>query len=268
MIRGMWLVLALLFWIPPGFAGEGSEASPPATSLASTPSLPSSTRDSDPIAVVFIPRHTAILAAEVASRIVAIQKEFGEAFEKGELLVALADSEYRRQKIRAEAMLQVAQAKLESLETLFRDKSIPLREVEAARRDKIFAQMELEDATEDLASCEIHAPFAGRVVRVLSQEHELVNRGTALLEIIDDSVLLGQFLLPSKLFQKIHIGQRVTITVIETQTRVQGKIRHMSATMDPASRTFEVRAEIENPDRTLRAGMNGIVTLGDIEMEE
>jgi len=190
---------------------------------------------------------------------------------------------------RAEAVLAAAQANLVATQRLFENNRASKVDLENARRDATVAQSqrELVDSTatkeltdakrelvaatgeselaaDQLEACRITGPWAGRVIRVLVNEHELVERGTPVVEVIDDRLLLAKFLLPSSVFRSVRVGQELRLAVNETSSMVRMKVSHIAAALDPASVTFEVHAEISNADGTLRAGMNGTVSLSEI----
>ena len=113
-------------------------------------------------------------------------------------------------------------------------------------------------------ACTIRAPYAGHIARVLVKEHEFVERGTPLVEVVDDSVLLAKFLLPSALFQSVRKGLELNLAITETSDNVVVKVSHIAAAFDAASVTFEVYAEVDNADGNLWAGMNGSLSLAEI----
>lgn len=141
------------------------------------------------------------------------------------------------------------------------------RERIKARRELAVAAGQLQVAQRELAACTIRAPYAGRVARIRVGEHELVDRGTPVIEIVDDTVLLAKFLLPSARFRTVHRGQELTLTITETGQRVSAKVSNIAAVLDPASVTFEVYAEVQNADDALRAGMNGWLELAGFEAQ-
>lgn len=138
------------------------------------------------------------------------------------------------------------------------------RELIKARRDLGVARGELDLAADELAACTMAAPYAGRVARVLVHEHEWVQRGTPLLEIVDDQVLRAKFLLPSRLFQAVALGQTLTLRITETGEDARAQVSHIAAVLDPASVTFEVYAELDNAAGRYRAGMNGVLSLAEL----
>jgi len=270
----------------------------------------------DRVAAVLAPRRQAVLAAEVSGRVKAVERELGEAFEAGQVLVRIDERTYQvnlrmaeaehaaaqreRQELarlaeartrerQAAAVLAAARANLAATQRLFESGQTSQVELENARRDLATAEADcelvaatvaresnkaereveltagrLELARAELAACTVRAPYAGRVAHVLVNAHERVERGTPLLEIVDDRVLLAKFLLPSALFSSVTLGQELELTVTETGAVVPIRVSHISAVLDAASGTFEVHGEADNASGLLRAGMNGHVSLAGL----
>ncbi len=200
----------------------------------------------------------------------------------------LADNKTRQR--HAEAVLAAADVNLTATQRLYNDNHASHVDLENARRDRTVAQTnreladstaakelinakrelataigKLEIASEQLDACSLGAPWAGRVARVLVNEHEFVERGTPTIELIDDRVLLAKFLLPSSVFRSLHVGQELSLSVNETSETVKVRVSHIAAALDAASVTFEVHAEVDNADGNLRAGMNGWLSLAEVK---
>lgn len=189
---------------------------------------------------------------------------------------------------RAEAVLKAAQANLTAVEALHKDRQASAVDLARAERDVALAQADLEVARERAATelaaanldaaaarvavdeakraidaCTVSAPYAGRVVRLHTREHERTETGQPLIEIVQDTELLAKFLLPSVKRPLVQVGTKVSIRITETKQTVTATIGHIAAKMDPASVTFEVHALIPNADRRLQGGMNGTLDLAE-----
>lgn len=263
----------------------------------------------DRVTAILTPHRQAVLSAEVSARVAAINRDLGESFASGDVLLQLDDLLFRvnqqsaearlawaerelarvrgladgqTRERRAQAVLAAARVNLEAMQHLFKDGHASQVDVENARRDattaqtdcelaaatsakdlaeaereQALAQARLEAARDELAACTVTAPYGGRVARVLVHEHEFVQRGMPVIEVVDDTVLRAKFLLPSSLFRDVHVGQVLTLTVVETGETVDVTVAHVAAVLDAASATFEVYAEVDNRAGALRAGMNG-----------
>ncbi len=270
------------------------------------------------VEVLFNPHRRCILSAEVSSSVTAMPLEEGNRFKAGEVLVRLDNAIYTAALEKARARMQAAQKDLDLLdndiatanvekararlksaaihkltkESLFKDKTVSLNEVEdaraaerVARADLAIAQAQLKSrkkevakakailamaradmvaAREQVAGCTIKAPFAGRVVKRYVNAHERVQAGQKLIEILDDSILEAQFFMPSRMLNQVRLGTRISITVRETSGKVQGTITRVGAEVNPVTSTITVYAEVVNPappSQQLRGGMRGSLDL-------
>lgn len=239
------LMMAAVLWIPAALHGGET---PPDSSLL----------------VVFEPMQQASLSARVSSVVTAIHKELGQSFTKGEPLLSLDDTIYKANLRKAEALHARAQAQRKAKETLYKDNTLSLTELQEARTEAEAAAANLTIARHEHDACTIRAPFDGRVSKVMVREHEMLRAGEEPIEIVDDSRLRATFLLPSKALRHIRLGQRVPFTVEETGKTVIGTISHIGRMIDAVSSTVKIQAEVENPDDSLRGGMRGSVSLSSL----
>lgn len=214
---------------------------------ASTPNL----------AVMFEPKVQAVLPAEVSTLVLKVEKEMGEQFRKGDPLFLLDKETFVQNLKKAQATSRAAAANYQAAQRLRQDKTNSVTDLEYAARDLATADANAVLARKDLDACVVHAPFAGRVKKVMVHEHEWVDRGKPLIEIVDDSVLMAKILLPSWSIGRLPLGMVVQITVNETGEMVSGKVARLGEVIDAASSTYEVQVEVDNARRTLRAGMTG-----------
>ena len=108
-----------------------------------------------------------------------------------------------------------------------------------------------------LGKCAIAAPFAGRVAEQKVREQQFVQPGQALLEIIDDSVLEVEFIMPSRWLAHVRAGSAVQIAVDETARSYPAKVVRVGARVDPVSQSVKVVAAIDGRPKELIAGMSG-----------
>lgn len=214
------------------------------------------------VRAVLAPRRQATLSSEVGYRVTKIHREMGEAFSRGDPLITFDDKLARAGERSARAALVAAEASLASVASLYEKNNASQVELETARRDQALAAARFETAEQELAACAILAPFSGRVAEVLIHEHELAARGARLLTIVDDNVMLAKFLLPESAFNSVKVGDLIRMAIPAAGKTMSARISHIAATLDPASRTFDVWAEIGNDDGELRAGMIAVADEG------
>ncbi|MBF0480317.1 MAG: efflux RND transporter periplasmic adaptor subunit [Desulfovibrionaceae bacterium] len=210
-----------------------------------------------PLSAVLEAKQQAVLSAEVTAKVEHIVKELGQKFSKGDLLIALDEGSYRPSVSKNQAAASAANKNFEVTQKLYEGKSASPLDLENARKDVGMASANVALSQKELAGCRIYAPFSGRVKKVYVREYELVDKGKPLIEVVDDHLLQARILLPSTLFGKVHVGQEVSIEVVETGATAAGTITNVGEVLDPASATYEIYADVPNTGDSLRSGMTG-----------
>jgi membrane fusion protein, multidrug efflux system len=180
------------------------------------------------VSVVLAPRQETVLSAEVSARVIETFGEMGEAFDKGTVLVRLDRSLFEARQEKAAAELESREVEQKAVEKLYRDRSRSLVDLMRARRALAQARMELKVAEHELSACTISAPYAGRVVKLLVREHELVQKGQELIRIVDDRLLRARFLAPSHARGRLAIGQTLALQIETIDRPVEARITHIS----------------------------------------
>jgi RND family efflux transporter MFP subunit len=207
------------------------------------------------------PRDFTTLAAEIGAKVERIPLREGERFRKGDTLVAFDCSIQRAQLAEAKAALSAAEktvavnARLLELQTIGKLES----EVALAERDKARAKVDASAAV--LGKCSIPAPFEGRVVEQKIRAQQFAQPGQALLDILDDSVLELDFVVPSKWLAWLKPGHGFQVAIDETGKTYPVKLTRAGARIDPVSQSVRVTGAIGGHFPELAAGMSGKVLL-------
>jgi len=110
-----------------------------------------------------------------------------------------------------------------------------------------------------LSKCSIAAPYSGRVAEQKVREQQYVQPGQALLDILDDSVLELEFLVPSAWLGWLKVGGSFQVEIDETRKTYPAKFIRIGARVDPVSQSVKVAAAIDGRFHELIAGMSGRV---------
>lgn len=211
--------------------------------------------------VIFRAFQRAIISSRITSTVLKIPKRMGERFRQGDLLIELDDIVFKGLEQKALGLLAKAEAELSSKKELYRHNIASLYEIKTAEANVAEAKSDLINARYSIEACHIMAPYDGKVVALLVEEYELIQEGKPLIEIVDDTELIGQVLAPATYFAKIYIGQPLKIYVQETRETVPGKILRIDAVIDPASSLLKLDILVDNRESKLRAGMIGQTVL-------
>ena len=119
------------------------------------------------------------------------------------------------------------------------------------------AEAELHYMKTSVDKCVIHAPFSGRVAKRLVAEHQYVNTGTPLLDILGSEQLELQMIVPSGWLAWLKPGLDFTVHVDELGRAYPAEIIRLGARIDPLSQTIPVTGKLSRPAPELLAGMSG-----------
>lgn len=138
----------------------------------------------------------------------------------------------------------------------------PPSTIDSARTTLATARIEQQRAAVALEDRSIEAPFAGFVGITEVESGDRIGPDTAITTLDDRSALLVSFEVPELFFERLTVGETVSIASWTTRgVQVEGRIVDIGARIDPASRTFLVRVQVPNPDDRLRPGMSFRVRL-------
>lgn len=208
------------------------------------------------------------VSAEISGRIAELAVSEGARVTAGALLARLDDAQIRLQieETRSAASrdrVDLARERFEQLRSL-ESEGVTARSDVAQARDRYLAldsayqasQAKLGQLREQLAKTRITAPISGRVVSLLANSGEVVGPGTPLFRLEDAGAVVVELELSDRDVVKVRAGQAVEVTTNAWPERVfAGSVDSVSASADPATRTFGVEARVENADGSLRSGM-------------
>ena len=211
---------------------------------------------------ILSPQNSAVLSSKMEGRIIRLPFKDGQAFKKGDLLVAFDCNLLKTREESAAADLARARLIVESNQRLLQMNSIGQFEVAIAEVDVRKAKAELLTTQVMVRLCSTYAPFSGRMVDVYSHPYESVASGHKLMEILDDSSLEIELVVPSKWLSWLHPGKQFSFTLDETNRQITGSVARIGARIDPVSQSATVKATIKkskkpSEDGLLLAGMSG-----------
>ena len=207
------------------------------------------------------PRDFTTVAAEIGAKVEKVMVREGERFSKGQSLIAFDCSVQKANQDEATAALNGAVKSLEVNRRLFELKTIGQQEydVSATEVDKSRARVAAGAAV--MTKCKVSAPFDGRVVEQKVRSQQFVQPGQALLDLIDDSVLELDFVVPSKWLLWLKTGSPFDVSIDETGKTYPVKVARVGARIDPVSQTVKITGTIGKYYPELTAGMSGRVLL-------
>lgn len=201
-------------------------------------------------------RDQAVLASELAGRIVELPFSEGEFFKQGDTLARFDCSAYQAQLKAAEAASRGANEELAHNRKLAALNSVGHFEVARAEARLSETQAQAQVYQVQVKRCSIVAPFDGQVVARKVQRYESVAAGAPMLEVVDNRNLDIHLLVPSRWMSRLIPGQFFTFIPDETGQPLQATIKRLGARIDEGSQTLLLVATL--PDASgLLSGMSG-----------
>ncbi len=208
-----------------------------------------------------MPRRYTTIAAEIGAKVSGIPVGEGGAFRAGQVLVQFDCSLQRAQLEKADAELEGAEQTLKSNLRLEQLNSVGQLELDLSKSAANKARAEVGANKAVLAKCQVAAPFAGRIAEQKVREQQFVQPGQVLLDILDDSVLELEFLVPSVWLRWLKVGSAFDVQIDETRKSYPARFTRIGARVDPVSQSVKVAAAIYGRFPELMAGMSGKVQI-------
>lgn len=207
------------------------------------------------------PRRYTTLAAEIGAKISRIAVPEGGRFKSGQTLISLDCSLQQAQLQKAKAAQDAAERTFSANRRLAELNSVGKVELDVSEAEAGKARAEVALMNVSLGKCHIAAPFAGRVADQRVREQQYVQPGQPMLDILDDSVLELEFLIPSRWLAWVKTGKAFQVAIDETGKSYPARILRTGARIDPVSQSIKITAAIDGSFPELIAGMSGKIAL-------
>ncbi|MDQ3473145.1 MAG: efflux RND transporter periplasmic adaptor subunit [Acidobacteriota bacterium] len=128
---------------------------------------------------------------------------------------------------------------------------------------------QLRSSSQVSSEVSVPAPLAGSVITRTANPGEVVESNKEILRIADLSSVWVVGQVYEKDLGRIGIGSGTSVTTDAYPGRVfRGKVSYVDPTLDPATRTAQVRIELANPGQALKIGMFVNVAFGALGSAE
>jgi RND family efflux transporter MFP subunit len=202
------------------------------------------------------------LSAAVSSKVSGLVQQMlvapGQSVKKGDSLVQIDAREVQARLDQAQAIREQASRELERFTTLLKQNAVTQQEFDAAQSRFRVADASVSEAQTILSHTRILAPFDGIVTAKRADVGDLATPGKPLLDLEDPAMLRLEADVPEALIDNIKLDEKLSVSIPNVSTALQGKVAEMPPTADPASRTFRVKLDLPATSG-LRSGLFGRV---------
>lgn len=206
------------------------------------------------------------LGFRVAGKVNDRSVNIGDRVRKGEVLARLDPTDYSLAVQAAEANLDAAAKAVETarlandrVRMLFKTNTVAQSQVDQAQlaydqavASRIAAEAALDQARNQLAYTELASDRDGIVSLVSAEPGQIVSAGSPILTVVADDEKEIKFAVPETEIGNFSIGQTVEASFWSDKAlTLAGKVREVSGSADPQSRTFQVRVSLPGNDKVL-----------------
>ncbi|MCO6472594.1 MAG: efflux RND transporter periplasmic adaptor subunit [Melioribacteraceae bacterium] len=194
------------------------------------------------------------LRPEAAGKVVSINFNEGSKVNKGDLLVKINDSDLQAQLLRAESQKKLAEEKEYRAQELLEQELISQEDYDVINTELNSRNAEIELLKAQIEKTEIIAPFDGIIGLRSVSEGAIINSSVVVAQLIKTDPVKIDFSLPVKHASKVQAGDRIKLTVPNSDKEFTAAVYAVDPKIDPASRTLKVRAKAKNPNGELIPG--------------
>jgi multidrug efflux pump subunit AcrA (membrane-fusion protein) len=167
----------------------------------------------------------------------------------------------RAQLQKAVALLSMAERNYEANSKLLELGSIGRIESENSYSEYLKFKAEHEEILSTIRRCRISAPYSGMVFEQKARAQQFVQAGQPVMEILDNSALELEFIVPSKWSPWLVKGYHFNIKLDETDKTYPAQITRINGKIDSVSQTIKVAAVINGTFKELSPGMSGVIVI-------
>jgi membrane fusion protein (multidrug efflux system) len=196
------------------------------------------------------------ITTKVAGLVKSVNFDGGQMVKKGDVLVELDDREARASLAAAVAQARNARLLYERALQLIKSNNVPQARVDELLSSLQGSESQVDGAKARLSDLRIVAPFDGRLGLRRISPGSLVTQNSVITTLDDTSIIKLDFSLPETLLSKISVGSTVaTHNDVHEDRRYEGIVKTINSRIDPITRAVEIRAEVPNPDSSIKPGM-------------
>ncbi|MCA9128396.1 MAG: efflux RND transporter periplasmic adaptor subunit [Planctomycetales bacterium] len=198
----------------------------------------------------------------------------GQEVKQGDAMFHILPTLYVAKRDADLAEVQLAQVEYDNTASLVKDKIVSIQELKLAKAKLAKAQAQFKLAQAELNFADIRAPFNGIVDRLHEQEGSLIEEGTILTTLSDNSVMWVYFNVPEARYLEYReaMNQNPDESQFDIELRLAnhkkfphtGKIGAIEADFNNETGNIAFRADFPNDERLLRHGQTGTVLIHQV----
>jgi membrane fusion protein (multidrug efflux system) len=195
-----------------------------------------------------------VLKSEVSGKITGIHFREGVPVKEGELLIKVYDDDLQAQLQKARANLTLTEEMEARQKQLLEKEAISRQEYDEALANLQAAQADIALLESQISKTEIKAPFDGLIGFRKVSPGEYVTPGTDIASLVSDNPVKIAFSVPEKYVSSIGKNSVIRYRLDGMLNDRTATVYAVESTIDPTTRTMQMKAMAPNNDRSLTPG--------------
>ena len=201
-----------------------------------------------------IPGQDVALQTESAGKITQLPLKEGQKVQKGELLVRINDSELQARLQQAKHRQKLLEQQVERKRKLLAKNGISQESFDETKTELESLKSEVAMINAQIAKKQLRAPFDGTVG--LKQVHlgSYVSLQTTVAKLVQKQPVKIDFSIPGKYADDVAEGQTISFRVNGRDSNLKARIYAIEPSIDPSTRTLQIRAMYPNEQEKITPG--------------
>jgi len=200
------------------------------------------------------------IKSETDARILELNVEHGTRVAAGDVIAKLAPGDRPARLAEARALQAQRKIEFEAAKKLSEKGFRAETQLAASEAELEAAGAAVKIAEVELSYTTIRAPFDGVIDMRLVEIGDFVDRADPIARLVELDPILIVTQVNERDVERLSVGAPGTARLMNGGT-VSGRIRHISAVADEATRTFRVELEVPNPESAISDGMTAEIAL-------
>lgn len=203
------------------------------------------------------------VSPKMAGAITRIYVKEGDYVKKGQTVATIDNTVMKTSMDAVNIQIETAQVLFDKQQSLWNQKiGTEVQYIQAkSQLDALKKQLATLKAQNDMNI--VRSPISGMVDEVRLQEGEMASPGLGILRVVNFSDLKVVAEIPDTYAGTISKGDVVTVKFPDLQKEITSRLKFVSQTINPASRTFTIEATVPRIDPQLKPNLTAIVNIND-----
>ena len=200
--------------------------------------------------------------ATASGEVVVVNAKNGEFVNAGKVIISIDNQSSRSSVLSASASYNEARINFEKYSQLYSKRLVTETEYLSAKTAMDSARANLDLANDNNSKSVIKTNISGTIANLKLEKHQHVSTEEALFTVVNESEMKLELGVSPKIIEKIKVGTEAKVKIDELNgEEISGTVYEVASTASSSTRQFIVKIKIPNPDKKLRSGMYGTVSI-------